>query len=156
MRQPRVFHLLQRAHSALFRAADRELKSQIGLTAAQQGLLFVLMIKDGVPISDVADRLQMGKSTLTGLVDRMERRGLVQRQTSDTDGRSLKLYIEPAGRALAEDTLPATKAINTALLDPFSSDERAVIERFLKHVASQSEDIVSDEMALIKTKEVSL
>ena len=145
MSQIRVFHLLQQAHSALFRAADRALKHYAGLTASQQAVLFVLMMRDGAPITLIADQLQMGKSSLTGLVDRMEKKGLVKRSQSEADARSFQVFIEDKGRELAEQTLPVTKQINAGLLAPFSKEERDVIKRFLDHVADNSAEIVTKE-----------
>ncbi|GAA0479501.1 MarR family winged helix-turn-helix transcriptional regulator [Parasphingorhabdus litoris] len=142
MKQPKIFYLLQKAHSALFRASDKILKQQIGLTASQQAVLFILTKGDGQPISAIAEQLKMGKSSLTGLVDRMEARQLVTRQKSASDARSVEVFITPTGTALVEASLSGTKRVNAALLEPFSSDERATIERFLKHVAEQADSIV--------------
>ena len=143
MTRPRVFHLVQQAHSALFRACDHALKEHIGLTASQQAVLFFLMRRDGAPISAIADALRMGKSSLTGLIDRMANRGLVRRQQSAEDGRSFEIFIEDAGRRIAEATLPGVRHINAGLLEPFSMEERAVIERFLNHVSDNAEAIVA-------------
>ena len=63
MQQPRIFYLLQKAHSALFRAADHALKQRLGLTASQQAVLFILTKDDGKPISAIAEELKMGKSS---------------------------------------------------------------------------------------------
>ena len=145
MRYPKIFKLMQRAHSAIFRASDHALRKSFGLTASQQGVLFLLGARDGAPISEIADQLQMGKSSLTGLIDRMEALGLVERRQSEDDGRRFHVFIAPAGRALVEATLPATKRINNAMLASFSASECAVIERFLNHVADNAFDIVAAE-----------
>lgn len=101
------------------------------------------MKRDGAPISDIADQLKMGKSSLTGLIDRMTDKGLVHRRQSVEDARSFEVFIERSGRRAVEATLPTTKKINAALLEPFSSEERAVIERFLRHVSDNAETIVA-------------
>lgn len=144
MRQPRVFHLLQRAHTALFRAADHALKTHIGLTTSQQAVLFSLVKNDGAPISQIADQLHMGYSSLTGLVDRMEAKGLLRRQPSETDARSVHVFIEEEGRAIVRSTVPFTKGVNAALLEPFSNDEQAIIEKFLNLVAENASDVVTE------------
>ncbi|MEO1657937.1 MAG: MarR family winged helix-turn-helix transcriptional regulator [Pseudomonadota bacterium] len=144
MRQPRVFHLLQKAHTALFRAADHALKTHIGLSASQQAVLFCLTKSDGAPISQIADQLRMGYSSLTGLVDRMEAKGLLRRQQSESDARSVHVFLENKGRAVIATTTPFIKDVNAALLEPFSDDEQAVIARFLDHVAKNAADVVSD------------
>ena len=156
MRQPRVFHLIQQAHSALFRAADHALQENVGLTTSQQAVLFVLMRRDGTPITTIADELRMGKSSLTGLIDRMSAKGLVTRRQSPTDARSYEVFIEDAGRELVHDTLASTKKINTSLLQPFSAKECAVIERFLRHVSDNAEEIVrSQSTSSVRKRRVS-
>ena len=156
MRQPRVFHLIQQAHSALFRAADHALQENVGLTTSQQAVLFVLMRRDGAPITTIADELRMGKSSLTGLIDRMSAKGLVTRRQSPTDARSYEVFIEDAGRELVHDTLASTKKINTSLLQPFSAKECAVIERFLRHVSDNAEEIVrSQSTSSVRKRRVS-
>ncbi len=156
MRQPRVFHLIQLAYSALFRAADRALQANVGITASQQAVLFVLMQQDGAPITAIAEQLRMGKSSLTGLIDRMSAKGLVTRRQSPADARSYEVFIEDAGRQLVHATLASTKKINASLLKPFSNEECAVIERFLKHVSENAEEIVISQTAsLLRERRVS-
>ncbi|MEM6627091.1 MAG: MarR family winged helix-turn-helix transcriptional regulator [Pseudomonadota bacterium] len=152
MHQPRIFHLIQRAHSALFRASDRALRAHIGLTASQQAVLFVLMIRDGRPISEIANELNMGKSSLTGLIDRMETAGMVERRHHQEDGRSFKVFIKDRGRAAADGAMRGTKRINAELLAPFTATERAVIEKFLRHVSDNAASIV-DAQSQVSFKE---
>ena len=153
MKQIRVFHLLQLAHSALFRATDRALKTQLGISTTQQAVLFALMKNDGQPIMTIADQLNMGKSSLTGLVDRMSDKGLLMRRQSAEDARSFEVFITDQGRELISETLQSTRRMNKALLAPFSSDERVVIDRFLRHVATNSTAIVETEMKTRTSKE---
>lgn len=143
MSKLRIFHQLQAAHAALFRAADHHLRDQIGLGSAQQAILFMLAKKDGLSLGEVAERLHIGKSGLSGLVDRMETAGLVERTPDAEDRRRIGLHLLPAGRELAERSRPITKAINAELLEPFSSKERETIARFLDHVTSHSQGVVA-------------
>ncbi|HXW44374.1 MAG TPA: MarR family transcriptional regulator [Streptosporangiaceae bacterium] len=50
----------------------------------------------------LADFLGLEKSTMSGLVDRAERRGLLQRAVSATDGRAVEVFLSPAGLEAAE------------------------------------------------------
>ncbi len=70
------------------------------LSAVQLRLLGVL--RDRHPgMNDLAKLLGLDKSSVTGLVDRAERRGLVQRSVNDSDRRSFEVSLTPAGRSLA-------------------------------------------------------
>ena len=50
----------------------------------------------------LADYLGLEKSTMTGLVDRAERRGLLERAPSASDGRAVDVFLSPEGAELAE------------------------------------------------------
>ncbi len=50
----------------------------------------------------LADYLGLEKSTMTGLVDRAEKRGLLERAPSPTDGRAVDVFLSPDGAELAE------------------------------------------------------
>lgn len=140
---PRVFYLLQKAHSALFRAADRYLKERIGLSTSQHAVLLLLAKSDGLTLSAIAESLSMGKSSLSGLIDRMAAKGLLRRCQNGADARSYQILLEPAGRELVSGSLLDTKRLNSELLAPFSTAERATIDRFLNHVARNADAIVA-------------
>ena len=61
------------------------------------------LLRDRRPtITELAALLQLDKSSVTGLVDRAQERGLVQRTASPVDGRSVHVSITPVGRALID------------------------------------------------------
>lgn len=140
----RVFHLLQKAHGTLFRAANHSLKQQHGLTVAHQAVLFLLAERDGRPISDLAAALAMGKSSLTTLIERMCAGGLVRKVASAEDGRSTQIFLEDRGHAMVLRTKAQVKATNQKLLNPFTAEEQQVIARFLNHIINNSDEILND------------
>lgn len=139
----RVFHQLQVAHSALFRAADQRTRQTVGLSTSQFAVLFVLSQSDGQPISEIAKTLSMGKSSLTGLVDRMVDRGLLCRSPSELDGRVTNIFLLPEGRLLLEQGMTETRHFNAALLQPFNQEEQEVIGRFLTHLVDHADEIIN-------------
>lgn len=139
----RVFHHLQVAYTALFRAADHRARQNTGLTITQIAVLFLLTERDGQPISDIAARLAMGKSSLTGLVDRLCEKQLIRRRPCPEDGRSTLIHLEEAGRQASEAARMHTHHYNAALLAPFSDPEKEVIGRFLNHLAQNAESIIN-------------
>lgn len=138
----RVFNQINEAHAALFRASDQELKARFGLGTSQLTVLFLLQQEDGQAISKLAAALSLGKSALTGLVARMQERGLVKRGSDSNDGRVYRVFISANGRKLAASAQPIVKDINTALLQHFSNEEQETIARFLQHINSNAAQIV--------------
>lgn len=139
----RVFHQLQVAHNALFRAADRRTRQSVGLTTSQIAVLFVLSQSDAQPISEIAKRLSMGKSSLTGLVDRMVDRGLVARIASTSDRRVINVHLAQNGAKMLAHVKEETSHFNAALLAPFNDKEQLVIQRFLTHLVDHADEIIN-------------
>lgn len=77
------------------------------LTGAQFNALLVLRAagSNGLPMSELGDQLVVTKSNVTGLVDRLERQGLAERQ-SHQDRRVTVVKLTDAGSALLEEALP--------------------------------------------------
>ena len=67
-----------------------------------------------VRVTDLAAYMGLDKSTLSGLIDRAERRGLVRRERNPEDGRAIDVLIDAAGRELARAAyLEVNKAVST-------------------------------------------
>lgn len=139
----RVFYELQIAYSVLLRAVENRTRELAGLSPAQLAVLFCLRDAEGVAMGDISRTLRMGKSGLTGLVDRMCAKGLVERSGSDEDGRVSRVFIKDRGKAARALGKRETKRINAALLAPFSDAEVQVIQRFLTHLQDNADAIVS-------------
>ena len=125
------------AHSALFKTVDRELKQQEGFTTAHQVILFVLGQEDGLSFKTVAKRTGHGKTRLTGLVNTLERKGMLSRHASEEDGRIQQLFISKKGTDFIRKSTLRVKELNEELLAPFDGTERQTIGRFLNHVVAK-------------------
>lgn len=122
---PRLFHLLHRTHQALFRASDKMLGEQLGISTSQSAVLLYLKHANKATMGDVAQAVGLTIASASGLVDRMEKKQLVARQRSETDRRSIQLVLTANGRRTLSQAEPLTKAANKALLNTIGSDEEA-------------------------------
>jgi len=136
--QPRIFHLMQLAHRALFRAADQRLQASLGISAVQQGALFVIGKQAPCKPSAIAKALDMNKSAVTTLVTRLETGGFIRRVADKQDGRAQRISLTPKGTEAIQKSLPLTKQANADLLKGFEPHEIETIERFLTQVISTS------------------
>jgi DNA-binding MarR family transcriptional regulator len=82
------------------RQHSQSLKRRYGVTAAQLSLLKVLEKLGEKTHSDLSECLYLRGSTTTGIIDRLERRGLVRRRRSRTDRRLVKIGLGEAGKKL--------------------------------------------------------
>ncbi len=93
------------------------------LSVVQARLLGIL--RDRRPtIKELANFLQLDKSSVTGLVDRAEDRGLVRRIPSPADGRSVQVAITAAGRRLIAGATSAFEAEIDTLVAELSDAQR--------------------------------
>jgi MarR family transcriptional regulator, organic hydroperoxide resistance regulator len=78
----------------------RDLLSDLGLTYPQYLVMLVLWERDGVRVSDIGERLLLDSATLTPLLKRLEKAGLVGRMRSAEDERSVVVRLTEAGVAM--------------------------------------------------------
>lgn len=70
--------------------------------------LLSLWAEDGLKVTDIARRSGLDTSTMTGLLDRMERDGLVTRTADTNDRRTLRIYLTDEGRKIEDPVIDET------------------------------------------------
>jgi DNA-binding MarR family transcriptional regulator len=103
---------IMRAQQVVLAAVDGALRP-FGLTFARyEGLVLLLYSRRGVlPLGKMGPRLMIHPTSVTNIIDRLERQGLVRRLPHPTDGRTTLAEITDEGRRLAKR---ATRAVNEA------------------------------------------
>ncbi|MGE5417685.1 MAG: MarR family winged helix-turn-helix transcriptional regulator [Acidobacteriota bacterium] len=98
----------------LERQIGREFE-KYGINLAQSFVLFSLLENDGLTLTEVGTRSRIENSTLTTMVDRLEKDGLVERRLDPQDRRMVRLFITDQGRELAEMVLSKGAEFNQFL-----------------------------------------
>jgi len=98
---------------AYLRAIRRELRKPLSteiargkLTAPQRGIMQILVGVDGLSLKELSRRAELAHSTVSGIVDRLEKRGLVARQPDAKDGRFSRIVVTEPVRNFVRDRLP--------------------------------------------------
>ncbi len=79
------------------------LLNKLGITYPQYLVLMVLWENDGQPVNDIAHRLHLETNTVTPLLQRMEKLGIVSRQQSMEDRRKQIVSLTKKGRAMEQE-----------------------------------------------------
>ncbi len=124
---------LQQAARALARRFDAALRP-LGLTSGQFSLLMSLNRPEPASIGNVSSLLAMDRTTLTANLKPLERRGLVTVAADNTDKRTRRLTLTPAGRALLGAAVPVWRRTHAGIdrlltgssLDRLRADLRAL------------------------------
>jgi len=92
----RSLRLLAEAYQAFERLSGRHVR-ELGLTPSQFDIVATLGNTEGLSFRELGARTLITKGTLTGVVDRLAARGLVERVVCDTDRRSVTVRLTGAG-----------------------------------------------------------
>ena len=125
--------------------ASRLFFARWDLSPSQFNILNLLQSEDaGLTQSELSRHLIMHRSNLTGLIDRLESRALVQRRESETDRRSWHVVLTPAGRKLIHAILPHYYAAAEAVWGGITPTAARKLSRELEQVATQAARMAVD------------
>jgi len=85
---------------------SRFLAKRFGLTGPQLVILREITRRNGITAGEVARAISLSQATVTGILERLERRGFIARRRSDTDRRRILLQTTEAGGALLAEAPP--------------------------------------------------
>jgi DNA-binding MarR family transcriptional regulator len=95
-----------------------------GITPFHWLVLCCLWEQDGLATSDLGDRLCQVGGTLTGVIDRMEERGLVRRERDQNDRRVWRIWLTDAGRQLEAVLPPVAQKVRDEALQGLSEAQQ--------------------------------
>ncbi|MEV0025185.1 MarR family transcriptional regulator [Streptomyces atroolivaceus] len=99
------------AASRAFGGVYREALGDLGLTYPQYLAMMVLWEHGPLPVKTIGERLHLDSGTLSPLLKRLEAAGLVRRERSPEDERSVMVRLTDAGTELRERALPVPRSI---------------------------------------------
>jgi len=126
-------YLLNRA-GARIASAFTEVVRGYGITLPMWRVLAALNEADGQRMGELADRTSIDGSTLSRVIDAMQRQGLVARQRRGSDARSVTVHRTPAGAELTQKIVPVALHYETAALTSFSGPQAKLLKRMLTQV----------------------
>jgi DNA-binding MarR family transcriptional regulator len=115
---------------------SRELWLDFGLTAPQLATLLEILAGKNVTPVTLATALHLSQPTVTGILHRLEQRGLIKRERSRADRRSILAVVTGQGKSLAEKAPPLLRDQFRQELAKISRQERTDILAVLQRVAA--------------------
>ncbi len=115
---------------------SRELLQAYGLTSPQLAALRELGRREAVSMSELARAMHLSQATLTGVLDRLEKRGLARRARSGTDRRSVVVQLTDEGRVLLESAPPLLQEQFRRRYDQLADWEQSQMLSMLQRVAA--------------------
>ncbi len=132
---------LARTYRLAYRRHSRAL-TPLGLTVSQFDVLATLFRSpaSGLRMGGISERLLVTEGNVTGLVDRLERGGLVERRADPADRRAQRVRLTADGRALAERAIPVVEAELGRVFAGLDAEEMRRMQRLLRRARRSAEE----------------
>ena len=133
-------YLLNRAGARIATAFGEEMR-RLGSSLQAWRVLAALRDRDGRRMGDLSTTTSIEVSTLTRLVDNMEKTGLVTRRRDANDTRAVLLHVTAAGRRLTRRILPIAERYETVALKGFGVAEADSLKAALRRLYANMDDL---------------
>ncbi|OXM85261.1 MarR family winged helix-turn-helix transcriptional regulator [Paenibacillus rigui] len=104
------------------------------ITLEQWGLLNVLWVQDGLTLKDLSDKVNKDHTNLSRIVDKLVKKGLLERTAHPEDRRAWLLYVTGKGIELQEAIVPVAEQVIEQEVQGISLEEQELLRRLLRRM----------------------
>ncbi|RFU60424.1 MarR family winged helix-turn-helix transcriptional regulator [Peribacillus glennii] len=100
--------------------------------APEQNLIMLLLWEqDGLSQNEIAEKLDKDKTNIARMLFNLEKKGFIRRDISQSDRRSLRVYLTDKGQELGKQVVPITEEFNRIVCQGITEDELYVVRGIL-------------------------
>ena len=114
--------------------------SPLNLCFGQPKILEYLLENDGAKAIDIADGCALDKSTVAGLILRMENMNLIEKRENKEDARSKNIYLTDKGRKKSQEVKEIVKKVDDKAMKDFSEEEKILFINMLNRIIDNLSD----------------
>ncbi len=124
---------------------DRASIAATGLQLSEFAILEVLLHKGAQPIKIISKKVLLTSGSMTAAVNRLTNKGLVQRKSDPSDGRSFQIHLTEKGRELISMAFYQHEKNLEMVVTDFSESERQTLVRLLKKLGRKADEILDEK-----------
>lgn len=128
--------ILAKCHQRAFHAL-REKLEKYNLTPPQFAALSFLLKKDGINQIQLGEMMEADRTTISGIIDRLEKMDLIERIPNPIDRRSCVLLITPKASRISRELESLALEFNRSLAEPLSEHEKNKLIEYLKRIRAK-------------------
>ncbi|MFL7036153.1 MULTISPECIES: MarR family winged helix-turn-helix transcriptional regulator [Vibrio] len=125
--------LINKAAGEMKYAFENSLRP-FNLTPGQWSVLSRLTEKEGQTIGAIGKSLYFDKPTISGIIKRLENKGLIVKRRQSEDQRIITIYLTSAAKDLMIELPNLAMAVNTKALKSFDAEETKILKMYLKRI----------------------
>lgn len=121
----------------VIRAAQRHsawVEKQCGVSGAQLWILQELEDEPGLRVGQIANRLAVHQTTVSNLLDSLEKRGLIVKERDPDDQRAVRISLSPAGAELLDKAPRPARGLLPEALHHLDAEQLAVLNQGLEYM----------------------
>lgn len=130
-----------RTYNKMFSQIEGNLKS-LGLNPSEFGVLEFLFHKGEQPVQKIADKILVTSGTITYNLNKLEKRGFIEKKKYCSDGRVYYVHLTPLGKAYIQDIFPKHESFLKKLFkDVPTSHQKLLLEElrfFYDHLPNEN------------------
>lgn len=134
-----VNELIGVIHRYMRRFLESNMK-KFEITPPQFEVLMTLWVEDGVVLSELGRRLSRDGPTITGIIDRMEKKKLLVRKRSLRDRRVIQVYLTPMAWEIKENLMKMQSEAARDIAGSFTAEDVDTLESLLRKVLCNIEE----------------
>lgn len=112
--------------------------SELNLTAVQAMILGFLDQEDQITSSELGKKAELDSATLTGILDRLETAGFIDRKSNPDDRRSIRIHLTKEGKAMAHKASRVIAEANQEFLEVLTEEQRLNLHGIIKTLRSNA------------------
>ncbi|WP_430111495.1 MarR family winged helix-turn-helix transcriptional regulator [Paenibacillus sp. B1-33] len=119
------------------RAYNNEMMKKVqdvGIHPGQLPMLFLLSDQDGRSQKELVAKAKIKPATVTVMLNRLEKAGLIERRSDEEDLRVSRVYLLPKGKEAVGYVQEAVKEVEQQCFQGFREEEKILLRRFLLHM----------------------
>lgn len=138
-----LYYFVSRAYLASTSLLKKELLARGAgdVKPAYLGVLMTLWENDGLQASELGRKAGLEPSSMTGMIDRMERDGLITRQSDPNDRRALRIYLTDKGKSVQKPVMGVVDKALASVFENITDDEmeqtKKVLRTFIENIQAR-------------------
>ena len=126
-----IFFQLAKVHQLANRFLSQKV-SELNITSVQAMLLGFLEKEDQITSSELGKRTELDSATLTGLLDRLEATGFIERKGNPDDRRSIHIHLTKKGKTMSREATRVIAESNLEFLQGLTDSQKQDLHSIIK------------------------
>lgn len=125
-----VMHMINHA----FLQKKNDMLAQYGITSSQNKVMLCLWDNDGLSQSDILKQMDIKASSLSKLIEPLEKKNLIKREECETDCRIKRVYLTESGKELEKKSMEVIYKLEEELIKDFNLEEKRELLDYLNRI----------------------